>query len=67
MLLDGTPLKLVFETSLPIPNGKILYFWLALWPTPGKLAIHGKRYVDLANRQVEDLNVLVVHAENFKS
>jgi hypothetical protein len=54
----------VSETSLPNPNGEILYSWLALLPTLGKLAIHGKRYVDLANRQVEDLNVLVVHAEN---
>jgi hypothetical protein len=67
MLLDGTPLTLVSEASLPIPKGKIIYSWLALLPTLGKLAAHGRRYVDVANRQVKDLKVLAVHAENFKS
>jgi hypothetical protein len=40
---------------------------LALLPTLGKLVVHGRRYVDVANRQVKDLKVLAVHAENFKS
>jgi hypothetical protein len=66
MLLGGAPLKLVSDTKLKIPEGKIMYPFLALLPTLGNLAIHGKRYVDLASRHVEDFNDFVVHAENFK-
>jgi hypothetical protein len=66
MLLDGAPLKLVSDTRLKIPEGKIMYPLLALLPTLGNLAIHGKRYVDLASRHVEDFNDFVVLAENFK-